>query len=299
MIAGDPNRDGTVSKMEFRQNVRKLIDKQDVKEVDKLFDDLDSDKSGELDLAEIKSALKKLQDSARLAAERATGVMQQAQAMRQRADQIQSIADLTKSAEQASVDMAEVGRKSVGAQLGSILIKKGLKVSEIVTKWGGTKGCINKQDFRHEVNGLGLAASASDVDALFDSLDDDGGGTLDNAEVRTALKTLADECDQVKAAIKTLTAKSSELSKAARAAQSDFRRMKEEDERAKVELARKEEAKAQARAAAAAEAKAIKEAAAAEKKAALEREKAEFEAKIALKRTQSANKVSAPPRRDS
>ena len=285
--------------MEFRQNVRKLIDKQDVKEVDKLFEELDLDNSGELDLAEIKAALKKLQESARVASERATGVLQRAQITRQRAEQMQSIADLTKSAEQASIDMTAVGRKSVGAQLGSILIKKGLKVGEIVTKWGGAKGCITKQDFRHEVNGLGLSAAASDVDALFDSLDDDGGGTLDLAEVRTALKTLADECEQVKSAIKSLTQKSSELTKAARAAQSDFRRMKEEDQRAKEELARQEEAKAQAKAAAAAEAKAIKEAAAAEKKAAQEKEKAEFEAKIALKRQQSANRVSTALKRDS
>ena len=63
VLQWDPNRDGTVSRMEFRQNVRKLFSndtKIDVKEVDALFARLDADHSGEMDTREVKAALKKL-----------------------------------------------------------------------------------------------------------------------------------------------------------------------------------------------------------------------------------------------
>ena len=44
----DVSHDGTVSKMEFRQNIRKLLDDKSVvaKEMDTLFDKLDADHSG-------------------------------------------------------------------------------------------------------------------------------------------------------------------------------------------------------------------------------------------------------------
>ena len=49
---------------QFRHNIKKLLpnDKRlDTKEIDTLFDALDEDKGGELDSAELRLALKKLQ----------------------------------------------------------------------------------------------------------------------------------------------------------------------------------------------------------------------------------------------
>ena len=43
-----------ISKMEFRQHVRKLLDKPNVKEVDMLFESLDDDKGGSLDAHEMR-----------------------------------------------------------------------------------------------------------------------------------------------------------------------------------------------------------------------------------------------------
>ena len=74
----DPNRDGAVSRMEFRQGVRKLIEKADMKHIDALFAELDTDHSGELDIDETRVALKKLQKSA-------TGATKGAEKVRARA----------------------------------------------------------------------------------------------------------------------------------------------------------------------------------------------------------------------
>ena len=58
----DRNGDGDITKAEFRVNMRKLpiAAKIDVAEIDALFDSLDTDHGGELDMGELKAALKKL-----------------------------------------------------------------------------------------------------------------------------------------------------------------------------------------------------------------------------------------------
>ena len=72
-----------INKMEFRQHVRKLLSadktyKIDMRQVDELFEELDEDHGGSLDVAELRLALKKLQDSASTAAK--TSVSCQARA---------------------------------------------------------------------------------------------------------------------------------------------------------------------------------------------------------------------------
>ena len=60
----DANGDGAVTKMEFRQSLRnpKLeLVADNVSELDALFDRLDKDKGGSLDLGEVKAAMKIMQ----------------------------------------------------------------------------------------------------------------------------------------------------------------------------------------------------------------------------------------------
>lgn len=44
----DPNRDGFISKMEFRQDIRSLVSNAQVKDVDDLFERIDVDHNGEV-----------------------------------------------------------------------------------------------------------------------------------------------------------------------------------------------------------------------------------------------------------
>ena len=64
------------------------------------------------------------------------------------------------------------------ARLGALLQKRNVKIFEIVKAWDpANTGEVPKADFRAHVTKLGLQAEAWELDELFDSLDQDGGGT--------------------------------------------------------------------------------------------------------------------------
>ena len=289
----DPNRDGTITKMEFRQNLRAMLpdDKPDVKECDKLFDMLDADRSGEMDINELKMALKRFQEKATEFAEQAISVHANAGKYRERAVRAEKVALQTAESEQSVKDLETMSKKSVGAQLGGILIKKGLKVGDLVATWGTSTGQISKEDFRKHVTALGLQAPPTDVDELFDDLDDDLGGFLDQFEVRAALKRLAEESDSTKLQIKITNQRANDMLKMTKAMQVEWKQHRLEAEREEERERQRQAAEAQTRALAVEAAKAAKARAAEEKKAAAAAEKAAFEEKIELKRKTTQAKL--------
>ena len=146
-----------------------------------------------------------------------------------------------------------------------------------------TAGC-DKITFRENVRKMGLEdAKDEELDTLFDSLDRDGGGTLDMNEVRLAFKKLQEAAHASEKRKVQLQRSGGEQAKAAKAAQMELKRVQREDEAAvaeEEERRRAEEAEAvEAAKRAAEEKKAAAKAAAEAKKA----EKAAFAAKIAAK----------------
>ena len=136
----DPNGDGEISPMEFRQNVRKLLPTElhaglVISEVDALFNDLDLDKSGALDVGEIKIALKRLQNEAALASVDKASTLTEVEALRKKAKEYEALASLTGELEGAKKAIEKANSKSVGVQIGAIAVKKGLKPSDIVKQW--------------------------------------------------------------------------------------------------------------------------------------------------------------------
>lgn len=100
-------------------------------------------------------------------------------------------ADVLRDLMQSMDDAFTAKRNSLGLKLGAALIEKKCKPKELVAEWDKKmKGCINKIDFRMGVRSLGLAANNAEVDALFNEYDDDGGGSLDIPELRSALKSM-------------------------------------------------------------------------------------------------------------
>lgn len=102
--------------MEFRGNVRRLLGNEhaDVKAIDKLYDELDEDHSGSIDAAEVKLALKKLQEAAVHAVDDSASIREKAAVYRARAAEAQKVVDVTKEAE-AAVD--ELAKENVSAAL--------------------------------------------------------------------------------------------------------------------------------------------------------------------------------------
>ena len=79
-------------------------------------------------------------------------------------------------------------------KLGAALKKKGQKIAELLRDWDkdGT-GEVKKMQFRQKVRGsLGIKANNHEIDKFFNSMDEDGGGSLDLGELKPALKFLLD-----------------------------------------------------------------------------------------------------------
>ena len=149
----DPNSDGKITKMEFRQNIRKLLSEKPppAVQIDELFKSLDSDGSGELDSNELKRALKKLQVTAVEAANVASGAQGRMDLLHQKMKRLQEVLDATLASEQACDEMIDMqgNKSSVGAQVGSIMQKKGLRAADIASKWDESNdGSIDKAEFR-------------------------------------------------------------------------------------------------------------------------------------------------------
>jgi Ca2+-binding EF-hand superfamily protein len=224
----DPNGDGTITKQEFRLNVRKLFPKDTppkVQDIDALFQSLDDDGSGSLDVAELKAALKKLQDTAASSKAGASLAQERAGELRARAAELRNgVLAATIASERALEELQQLQRGTLRTKLGELLVAKGVKMGDIVAKWDRSgDGEIDKAEFRREVIGLGVENErASEIDALFDELDGDGGGTLDLNEVKASLRKLQEGAEGMKDALRTMGLSYIASLKATRKAQTHF-----------------------------------------------------------------------------
>ena len=126
-----------------------------------------------------------------------------------------------------SEDMLEAQRLSFAHRVGTALIEKKARPKELVNEWDKKlKGSVNKIEFRAGVRALGLKASNTDIDSLFDSYDADRGGTLDAPELRDALTSMKEKSlalarseQEERATLATVQGKLDRIEAAARAVQ--------------------------------------------------------------------------------
>ena len=109
---------------------------------------------------------------------------------RAEADKVQEAVEAVEASIHCDAQLASSlgGNAPVIAQLGAIVIKRNLKLGEVVAAWGD----VDHSAFREKVLALGVEASDKDIDSVFDELDDDGGGSLDANELKVGLKLLID-----------------------------------------------------------------------------------------------------------
>lgn len=244
------------------------------------------DKSDSLEVDELKVALKRFHGDAQRDAADTKRLLNDATAFREKAAKAVEVAQATRLAETAALAVEAGIDNSVGSKLGVIMNKKGMKSTDLAIKWDKSgKGEVEKKEFRHGVLKLtGMETDEKEIDALFDSLDVDGGGTLDLRELSLAFKAFQDKAEEARQSSRKLILEMVEQSRKMKSAQATWKRMRQAEEEEEALRRQEVEKRAEAEAAAAEEAKRAKAAAAAAKKAKEEAEKAAFQAKIDAKR---------------
>ena len=103
------------------------------------------------------------------------------------ADQLSSLAgDLQSEAD--ALEQNTVVKPSLRIQLGLLLLTKDDYIKKILKDWDTKgKGEFLKGEFRLNLRNTGINATSGEADELFDSWDDDRGGSLDLKELRAAL----------------------------------------------------------------------------------------------------------------
>ena len=77
----------------------------------------------------------------------------------------------------------------VQEQLRQILTDNAVRVIDLFRDWDDDEdGKVSKKEFRKAMAALGLKVGRKDADALFDTFDPDGGGSIDYKELQKALK---------------------------------------------------------------------------------------------------------------
>ena len=278
-----------ISKMDFRKHVRAEIEWTNVKEIDELFNEIDADHGGTLDVPELTAAMKDLQAEAKAKSAHVDAITGQIAKLEARIKDVEDVMRATEAAETQEHEYEVIkGGHSIEAMLGKELMRRSTKITDLVNTWESTNGEIDKAQFRRNVRSMGIEANDETLNGLFDSQDKDGGGTLDLGEIRRALevwKMAMNEADKKAASMKKTIAA---LWKSAKTAQMDLSKQQADEAAA---------AKAEAEAAAqrleeeqllAREAAKLKQARALAAKKQKELDAAAFEAKI-LARRQAQN----------
>lgn len=82
-----------------------------------------------------------------------------------------------------------VGNRSLPVRLGYHFHSCGVNTNALVKAWAKRgEEAINKMEFRQQVRKVLEAADVKDIDALFDHLDADHGGTLDVDELKAGIQ---------------------------------------------------------------------------------------------------------------
>ena len=171
----DEDGSGTIDPREFRSAIKAMgfdFFANDA-EIDMVFADFDTDKSGEVSYKELNVALRKMKMPPQRALRRAQKGKKQHTAF------------------QSTVALDKNSDLSVQDQLRELLVKHSVRVIDLFKDWDDDgNGQISKKEFRKAIAALGMAAPKAEVDGLFETFDTDKSGSLDYKEMQKALSPL-------------------------------------------------------------------------------------------------------------
>ena len=114
----------------------------------------------------------------------------------------------------------------MSAQIGSVLIKRNLRVGDVLRDWDeDNSGTIDPDEWYIHLKKLGISVTRRESDELFGELDPDGDGELTMEELRKVLKTLSDAATKEAAEEKAATKLVGERRRTARAAQEQAKQL--------------------------------------------------------------------------
>ena len=231
--AWDKNGDGMISKGEFRLHVRELgMTEVDVKEIDNMFDRYDEDRSGKMEIAELKWALRRMKRAANAhyyGHEIRDSLQRQVDALRTRASNVREAVECAERVANGREELMALKLnfgERIDLQLGELLIKRGISVGEMIGSWPKARSReqlahtreLSKAEWKDEITALGLqvrdsagkqrAVTRKELGQLFDEIDLDNSGWLDLKEAKQALTKWREQSLQHD---KALAAKEKEL----------------------------------------------------------------------------------------
>ena len=223
----DSNGKGELLKGALRNNLRNIGLIAAPGDADDLFNSWDVDRGGTIDMAELKRSLELAQKVA--AKYQKEGNPEQIRAMELRAaartaEEAIAKMDDAQRCEEALEKLLNDNETCADVRLGMLLQKRMITPGEVVTRWAVSKGenagCLSKIEFRNAVLALFEGKSAvnsstspsrstsrpslergksltvngmtraADIDAIFDTFDDDRGGHLDQEEAKGMIRSL-------------------------------------------------------------------------------------------------------------
>jgi ribosomal 50S subunit-associated protein YjgA (DUF615 family) len=133
------------------QHVRKLLTQTDTKQIDELFDALDNDHGGTLDVPEMKAALKKLYAAAASVVAAATAGRERLSKYQERLAAAKEAHARTRELEstRSDLEMVRAGKLPMRERVGRALVTARVTVTELVRQWGFVgDGLMTKAEWR-------------------------------------------------------------------------------------------------------------------------------------------------------
>lgn len=116
----------------------------------------DADRSGELDMQEMRTAFQLLQREMATVDKEAAKVRADAEVMRSKTSKYQDAITLTEEYEMSLIELETAEATGAAAKIGNVIRNRGLKLAEVVSKWGGEDGLISSDEFCENIKQLGV-----------------------------------------------------------------------------------------------------------------------------------------------
>ena len=175
----DRNGGGAITKGEFRLRLKQIGLDAPSNEVDQVFDKYDGDHSGVIDLKELKHAFSLMKQAAHAqlsAEEQADELQQKIDGLQARIDSANQAVVVAQKADQTQEELqaykAQI-ESQIDLQLGDLLVRRGIKVGEIVGTWPKARGReqeahkreLSRSEFKDAVQALGLEITGPPSDS--------------------------------------------------------------------------------------------------------------------------------------